>query len=68
MGAIYERFDAFKQCIMALFANKEVSVLFQLLNDLMINHFKVPLGVLAQLKGRYAFIPNFYSEFGIVYE
>ena len=39
------------------FVNKEVSVLLHLLNDLMINHFKVPLGVLAQLKGRYASSP-----------
>ena len=39
------------------FVNKEVSVLLQLLNDLIINHFKVPLGVLAQVKGRYASSP-----------
>ena len=31
------------------FVNKEVSVLLHLLNDLMINHSKVPLGVLAQI-------------------
>ena len=41
----------------AFFVNKEVSVLLQLLNDLIINHFKVPLGVLAQVKGRYASSP-----------